>query len=246
MTPGLADLGKGLAKLGELYGEDPLRKGWFYGIGMLAEAVGTLVNIQSMANSETMWGPQTGGEKQAPQMLAEACQTAGQALLQYVKETLADSMAAMQEAGAELVVELVDGDEVIALAAAAVDLVKADVALMEKAGKRNSARDQKHVQDAHDSAMKAGAKCDPANCPDDAGKVAGGDDLAKVAADRDRFAEALEKAVPAVEEADRAEYVRSLLAAVDGLSLDGKRIVIDCANGAASSVAPLFFAGLGG
>jgi phosphoglucosamine mutase len=52
--------------------------------------------------------------------------------------------------------------------------------------------------------------------------------------------------VPAVEEADRAEYVRSLLAAVPGLSLDGKRIVVDCANGAASSVAPQLFAGLGG
>ena len=52
--------------------------------------------------------------------------------------------------------------------------------------------------------------------------------------------------VPAVEEADRAEYVRSLLTAVDGLSLDGKRIVIDCANGAASAVAPQLFAGLGG
>ncbi len=52
--------------------------------------------------------------------------------------------------------------------------------------------------------------------------------------------------VPAVEESDRAEYVRSLLAAVDGLSLDGKRIVIDCANGAASAVAPQLFAGLGG
>ncbi len=53
-------------------------------------------------------------------------------------------------------------------------------------------------------------------------------------------------APPAVEESDRAEYVRSLLAAVDGLSLDGKRIVVDCANGAASSVAAQLFAGLRG
>ena len=53
-------------------------------------------------------------------------------------------------------------------------------------------------------------------------------------------------APPEVEESDRAEYVRSLLAAVDGMSLDGKRLVIDCANGAASSVAPQLFAGLGG
>ena len=49
-----------------------------------------------------------------------------------------------------------------------------------------------------------------------------------------------------VNESDRADYVRFLLAAVPGLSLDGKRIVIDCANGAASAVAPQLFEGLGG
>jgi phosphoglucosamine mutase len=51
---------------------------------------------------------------------------------------------------------------------------------------------------------------------------------------------------PSVNEADRIEYIRFLLAAVPGLSLDGRRIVIDCANGAASSVAPQLFADLGG
>jgi phosphoglucosamine mutase len=51
---------------------------------------------------------------------------------------------------------------------------------------------------------------------------------------------------PTVNDADRAEYVRFLLAAVPGLSLDGKRIVIDCANGAASSVAPQLFSDMGG
>jgi phosphoglucosamine mutase len=51
---------------------------------------------------------------------------------------------------------------------------------------------------------------------------------------------------PEVNEADRTEYVRFLLGAVPGLSLDGRRIVIDCANGAASSVAPQLFADLGG
>jgi phosphoglucosamine mutase len=51
---------------------------------------------------------------------------------------------------------------------------------------------------------------------------------------------------PHVNEADRAEYVRFLLEAVSGLSLDGRRIVIDCANGAASSVAPQLFSSLGG
>ncbi|MEO6982486.1 MAG: phosphoglucosamine mutase [Edaphobacter sp.] len=53
-------------------------------------------------------------------------------------------------------------------------------------------------------------------------------------------------APPQVNEADRADYVRFLLTAVPGLSLDGKRIVIDCANGAASAVAPQLFGSLGG
>jgi len=51
---------------------------------------------------------------------------------------------------------------------------------------------------------------------------------------------------PTVNDADRAEYTRFLLAAVPRLSLDNQRIVIDCANGAASSVAPQLFADLGG
>jgi phosphoglucosamine mutase len=51
---------------------------------------------------------------------------------------------------------------------------------------------------------------------------------------------------PQVNESGRAEYIRSLLAAVPGLSLDGQRIVIDCANGAASAIAPQLFAQLAG
>jgi len=49
-----------------------------------------------------------------------------------------------------------------------------------------------------------------------------------------------------VEEADRAAYVMALRAAVSGLSLDNKKIVIDCANGAASSIAAQLFEGFGG
>jgi phosphoglucosamine mutase len=48
----------------------------------------------------------------------------------------------------------------------------------------------------------------------------------------------------AVNEADRAEYIRFLLDAAPGLSLDGRCIVVDCANGAASSIAPQLFAQL--
>ena len=49
-----------------------------------------------------------------------------------------------------------------------------------------------------------------------------------------------------VNETDRAEYIRSLLSAVPNLSLDGQRIVIDCANGAACAIAPQLFAELNG
>ena len=55
---------------------------------------------------------------------------------------------------------------------------------------------------------------------------------------------ATEATAPPVNEADRAEYVRFLMDAVPGLSLDGRCIVVDCANGAASSVAPQLFAEL--
>jgi phosphoglucosamine mutase len=49
---------------------------------------------------------------------------------------------------------------------------------------------------------------------------------------------------PVVNDADRTEYVQFLLAAVPGLSLDGRCIVVDCANGAASAIAPQLFAEL--
>ena len=42
------------------------------------------------------------------------------------------------------------------------------------------------------------------------------------------------------------EYVASLLNAVPGLNLNGKQIVVDCANGAAAAVAPQLFTALGG
>jgi phosphoglucosamine mutase len=42
------------------------------------------------------------------------------------------------------------------------------------------------------------------------------------------------------------EYVAFLLAATPGLSLAGLKIVVDCANGAASTIAPVLFSQLGG
>jgi len=53
-------------------------------------------------------------------------------------------------------------------------------------------------------------------------------------------------ALPDVNESYRAEYVQFLLDAVPGISLDNRTVVIDCANGAASAVAPQLFESLRG
>jgi phosphoglucosamine mutase len=55
-----------------------------------------------------------------------------------------------------------------------------------------------------------------------------------------------EEELPEVNESHRAEYIRFLLEAVPNISLDNRRVVIDCANGAASSVAPQLFESLRG
>jgi phosphoglucosamine mutase len=51
---------------------------------------------------------------------------------------------------------------------------------------------------------------------------------------------------PAVNAKYRADYERFLRAAVPGLNLNGLQVVLDCANGAASAIAPELFADLGG
>jgi phosphoglucosamine mutase len=49
-----------------------------------------------------------------------------------------------------------------------------------------------------------------------------------------------------VNESLRLEYIRFLLSAVPDISLDNRKVVIDCANGAASAIAPQLFAELNG
>jgi len=52
--------------------------------------------------------------------------------------------------------------------------------------------------------------------------------------------------LPAANDSYRTEYIRFLLDAVPGISLDNRCVVIDCANGAASTVAPQLFESLQG
>ena len=53
-------------------------------------------------------------------------------------------------------------------------------------------------------------------------------------------------ALPAVVSSYRADYIGSLRGNVPDLRLDGKTVVLDCANGAASAIAPELFASFGG
>ncbi len=70
---------------------------------------------------------------------------------------------------------------------------------------------------------------------------------AKLAANGGEAAQAAEPStLPAVQESLRAEYVQFLREAVPGVSLDNRCVVIDCANGAASAVAPQLFGELRG
>ena len=57
---------------------------------------------------------------------------------------------------------------------------------------------------------------------------------------------AMANELPTTNEGFRREYVQFLLDAVPGISLDNRCVVIDCANGAASSVAPQLFESLQG
>ncbi len=69
----------------------------------------------------------------------------------------------------------------------------------------------------------------------------------ELAASNGEEAEAADPAtLPLVEESLRMEYVQFLRDAVPGVSLDNRCVVIDCANGAASAVAPQLFGELQG
>ncbi len=69
----------------------------------------------------------------------------------------------------------------------------------------------------------------------------------ELAAHRDAHGEAADPAtLPAVDESLRGEYVQFLRDAVPGVSLDNRCVVVDCANGAASVLAPQLFSELRG
>jgi phosphoglucosamine mutase len=72
------------------------------------------------------------------------------------------------------------------------------------------------------------------------------EEIDRVLAEQGSALPAEPEALPAANESFRREYIEFLLSAVPGISLDNHVVVIDCANGAASAVAPQLFAELKG
>jgi hypothetical protein len=165
-TPNLAAFGAALEKVQELQGE-LLAKG-FYEVGWLARIISEVVCLQSCCTSEEQYEG-NGGDSPIPAALATATQTLGNTLIQMAQEELAEALQFMKERGTDFEMIVVEGDVIIEAAAQAIDLVKGNADLMEKAGARHSKGDMEKLQGIHDHAAKLGAKCDSGNCDTDKG-----------------------------------------------------------------------------
>lgn len=190
MAP-LADLSKTATALRAIKSESPLLEKSLYTVGWLAQALDQIVTIQSCSEFEEDC---EGDDSKVPTMLADACRQLGETLVAMAQEEVAEALQAIAGDSDTLSIEYVGDDEPVLLARQIVDLTKADEALMEKAGARNSKADQERLQAAHDNVAKLGAVCDPANCPD------GADKAAAIEADNERLAKALAAAAPQVAE----------------------------------------------
>lgn len=122
-------------------------------------------------------------------------------LIALVEEEVAEMLSRIQiETAGDVALVLDaagDGTIIMELANQIVDLVKADSALMEKAGARNSKADADRIQSIHDNAMELGASCPDASA-EKAHKLEGENDALRKSVDR--ALPALEKLTETVEE----------------------------------------------
>lgn len=205
-----ADLRKGAAVLRVLVAkaETDLAKG-LYTVSRFAEVIDAVVSIQAGCTYEAEY---EGDNSPVPAQIAASVAALCVNLRDMVNEETAEILATYAAAGIDIDFDAAEdaADDVIIdlqLAAAAVDLVKADTALMAKAGSRNSKSDAASIQDIHDKAAGLGATCMAANVPENASNDQGTEeDSAKAAliAENDRLAKALADAAPAVEEITKA------------------------------------------
>lgn len=192
----LATMGKALAVVVEIaIANAPMDKG-LYAVREMARVVQDL----SWLTSEASWEAKAEGDgSQVPASMLELTRAAGAALLAMTTEELAELLAGLTSDGV-----LVDVEVLEASVGKAIDLVKANTALMAKAGKRNSTADQSKIQAMHDHAKTLGAACDgdaaaKAAVVDPADPLAKVADVAVVIAERDQLQKWVTEAMPKVE-----------------------------------------------
>lgn len=135
-----------------------------YTVSRLADLLESLGYVTSSSAYEAQ---AEGDGSKVPQMLCDGLKQLGGALVAMAQEEIAELLAELGTRGVT-----VDIVEYVALAAG-VEVVKADEALVQKVGARNSASDAKKLQAIHDNATAMGASCDS--------EKADGGDLAKLA-----------------------------------------------------------------
>ena len=186
-------MAKGLEQIAVVLADKPLIKG-LRGIQSLAGVIYQVVAVQAACKREA---DDEGDGSPVPAQIATGIATLCDALVAMAKEETAELMADMMEAGME---EAVPDWSMYECAAPIVDMIKADTALMEKAGKRHSKSDMGHIQGMHDSAVKLGAVC-------------GAEKVAPLAEMNERLTKAVDSALPRIEKL--AEELANTVAARD-------------------------------
>lgn len=179
------EIGKALAQLVAI-ASDKVEKG-LWTVSSLAEAIARLVGVCR----DSAWEAKHEGDNSAvPNTIAGAIAQLGGALIAMAREEVAEALAELSEDMPD-VVEVWTADVTYVELAAAATMVKADAALMEKVGARNSKKDAAKIQATHDHMAELGAKCAGAD-------KSVGDELAKVVGERDNLAKQVEQAIPEI------------------------------------------------
>ena len=172
-------------------------------VSRFAEIIDAVVSVQASCTYEAQ---NEGDKSPVPAAIAASVAALCVNLRDMVAEETAEILATYTAAGIDIDFDAAeDASESaitdLALAAATADLVKADTALMEKAGARHSKADAAKIQSMHDHAVALGA-----NCKDEPESQGAEEDHAKAAmlAENERLAKALAEAAPAVEEITKA------------------------------------------
>lgn len=188
LTEDLGKAAKVIALLGKK-AEGDLAKG-MYTVSRLADII---ESARCICTSMQWEAKEEGDNSPVPAQMAQAVAALCDVLLAAAKEETAELLTDYSDMGMDLVLADDDDDAVvIELAAQAIDLVKADTALMEKAGARNSKADATKLQNIHDHSVALGASCGE-------GKEASAK-VEELTAENERLAKALSDAAPQVEE----------------------------------------------